>query len=194
MPTIRSPTNASTTSPPLVYYVDVDFEDKSNMYIGINGTVMHAGTTPPVFSSSWRHFALTYDQPYLILCNGAGFEVQQATNYDVSRDFTIAMTFAAADVTSKQGLLYKGTGSDVTSPQLDMSYRVEIDSGDKMVTLDDSRMATSTISYPSVQGRAVQSKPGHVLPARSSSSRPRLPPRTMRNPDSSRSLWPTIRS
>ena len=92
---------------------------------------MRATTTPPVFSSGWRHFSLTYAQPYTILCKGAGFEVKQASNYDFNRDFSVAMTFSASDVTAEQGLLYKGTGSDVTPPELSMSYRIAISGGER---------------------------------------------------------------
>ena len=102
---------------------------------------MQAPTTPPVFSSRWRHFALTYEQPYTMLCQGAGFEVKDGTNFNFSRDFSIAMTFSASDVDDEQGLLYKGTGSDNTSPELDMSYRVAVSNG--AVTLS-SPTATAT--------------------------------------------------
>ena len=86
---------------------------------------MHAATTPPVFSSGWRHFALTYSQPYVMLCQGAGFEVKQATNYDFNRDFSIAMTFAASDVNYDAGnSVQRDRGPTLPSPQLSMSYRV----------------------------------------------------------------------
>ena len=65
-------TYMASTSKPLVYDVDVDFEDGSDIYVRINNSVMRSTTTPPVFSSRWRHFALTYSQPYVILCQGAG--------------------------------------------------------------------------------------------------------------------------
>ena len=79
---------------------------------------MQAVTTPPVFSSRWRHLALTYSQPYVMMCKGAGFEVKDGSNYDFNRNFSIAMTFSASDVNTEQGLLYKGTASPITSPQL----------------------------------------------------------------------------
>ena len=63
-------TYLASTSKPLVYDVDVDFEDGSDIYVRINNSVMQATTTPPVFSSRWRHFALTYSQPYVILVRG----------------------------------------------------------------------------------------------------------------------------
>ena len=126
--------SASTAVPPLVYYLDVDFEDESDIYVRINETVMHAVTAPPVFTSGWRHFALTYAQPYVMLCLDAGFEVKQASNYNFDRNFSIAMTFSAHDVSSPQGLLYKGTGGPVPAPELSMSYRVGISGG--VVTFD----------------------------------------------------------
>ena len=46
---------------------------------------MQAVTTPPVFSSRWRHFALTYTQPYTMVCQGAGYEVADGTNYRLQR-------------------------------------------------------------------------------------------------------------
>ena len=88
-------------------------------------------------SSGWRHFALTYAQPYTILCQGNGFEVKGASNYDFNRDFSIAMTFSVSDVDTSQGLLYKGTGSDNTSPQLDTSYRVSVGQGTVNLQLFD---------------------------------------------------------
>ena len=130
-------TYMASTSKPLVYYVDVDFYDGADMYVRINNSMLRATTTAPVFSSRWRHFALTYSQPYVIVCQGAGYEVKQATDYDFNRDFSIAMTFAASDVNSNQGILYKGTGSDVTSPQLSMSYRVAIDGSAVTLTVTD---------------------------------------------------------
>jgi hypothetical protein len=126
--------SASTALPPLVYYVDVDFEDKSNIYLTINQTVMHAVTSAPVFTSGWRHFALTYAQPYVIWCDGAGFEVKQAANYNFDRNFSIAMTFSVSDANTPQGLLYKGTAGPVPPPQLDWSYRVGVGGG--FITFD----------------------------------------------------------
>jgi hypothetical protein len=152
-------TYSASTTQPLVYYVDVDFEDTSNIYVEINNTVMRAVATPPVFSSGWRHFALTYAQPFVMLCQGAGFEVKQATNYNFYRDFSVAMTFAVSDVTSEQGLLYKGTGSDVTSPELSMSYRVEISGGAVTLTITD---ATSTIS-PVFTGPTIEANKYHQV-------------------------------
>ena len=47
-----------------------------DIFITVNETVLHAVTTPPVFNSGWRHFALTYSQPYVMFMDGAGFEVK----------------------------------------------------------------------------------------------------------------------
>ena len=130
--------SASTALPPLVYYVDVDFENVSStsmdIFVTINDTVMQAVTTPPVFSSGWRHFALTYAQPYVMFCDDAGFEVKQASNYNFDRNFSIAMTFSVSDTMTQQGLLYKGTGGPVPAPQLSMSYRVGVSGG--FITFD----------------------------------------------------------
>jgi hypothetical protein len=130
-------TYSASTTVPLVYYVDVDFDDTSTIYVRINNTVMQAVTTPPVFSSRWRHFALTYGQPYTMVCQGAGYEVAAGTNYNVSSDFSIAMTFAASDVNTYQGLVYKGTGSDNTTPANNMSYRVCVHNGAVTLMLTD---------------------------------------------------------
>lgn len=131
-------TYAASTSDPLVYYADLDFEDDSNIYVGINNTVLHAEATPPVFSSGWRHVALTYEQPYTLLCQGAGFEVKKGSNYNFNRDFSIAMTFALSDGSLDQGLLYKGTASDITTPQLSMSYRVGVQAGHVTLQFTDA--------------------------------------------------------
>ena len=137
--------SASTSGPPLVYFVDVDFNSTSAIYVQINQNVLQATATPPVFSSGWRHFALTYTQPYVILCQGGGFEVKQGANYDFSRDFSIVMTVAASDVTTEQGLLYKGTGSSITTPQLDMSYRVTLNNGAVTLQITDGTSTESPV-------------------------------------------------
>jgi len=131
-------TYSSNTPAPLVHFVDVDFEDDSNIYIQVNDTVLHAAATPPVFSSGWRHVALTYQQPYTMLCQGGGFEVKKGDNFNFNRDFSIAMTFSVSDVNTEQGLLYKGTGSDTTTPQLSMSYRVGVSGGNVTLQLTDA--------------------------------------------------------
>ncbi len=144
-------TYAASTNSPLVYYVDVDFEDESDIFIAINNVVLSASATPPVFSSGWRHFALVYTQPYTMLCQGAGFEVKQATGYNFNRDFSIAMTFSLSDVTTEQGLLYKGTGSDNTSPELSMSYRVSVSGNHVVLSLTDGTSTIATFTGPEVQ-------------------------------------------
>lgn len=131
-------TYSASTSDPLVYFVDVDFDSSANIFVRVNNSVMSTVTTQPMFLSRWRRFALTYAQPYVILCQGNGFEVKQATNYNFSADFSIAMTFAASDVNSLQGLVYKGLGSDNTSPQLSMSYRVAVHDGAVSLMLTDA--------------------------------------------------------
>jgi len=122
-------TYSATTIEQLVHFVDIDFETDSSIYVQVNDTVMLATTTPPVFSSGWRHVALAYQQPYTMLCQGGGFEVKKGDNFNVSRDFSVAMTFSVSDVATEQGLLYKGTGSDNTASDLAMSYRVGLSGG-----------------------------------------------------------------
>ena len=145
-------TYMASTTDPLVYYVDVDFDDASTIYVRVNNTVMQAIATPPVFSSRWRHFALSYDQPYTMVCQGGGYEVADGTNYDLNGDFSVAMTFAASDVTTNQGLVYKGTGSANTTPSLAMSYRVGIHNGAVTLMLTDG---DGTIS-PEFTGPSIQ--------------------------------------
>ncbi len=131
-------TYKSATDSPLVFLTDVNFEDDSSIFIGINNTILHAVATPPVFSSGWRHFALTYQQPFTMLCKGAGFEVKKGTRYNFNREFSIAMTFSVTDPNRDQGLVYKGTGSDITSPELSMSYRVAISGGNVTLQFTDA--------------------------------------------------------
>lgn len=138
-------TYSSSTAAPLVRFVDVDFEDDSNIYVEVNDTVLHAAATPPVFSSGWRHIALTYQQPYTMLCQGGGFEVKKGDNYNFNRDFSIAMTFSASDIDTEQGLLYKGTGSDTTTPQLITSYRVGLSGGRVTLQLADADNVPSAV-------------------------------------------------
>jgi hypothetical protein len=141
-------TYSASTNTPVVYYVDVDFEldakQNPNIYLGINNSVMMTAPTPPVISSGWEHFALSYVQPYTIVCNGAGFEVAQGGNFNFTRDFSIAMTFSVSDVNTTQGLLYKGTASGTTSPYTDMSYRVGVANGSVTLQIKDGTGATST--------------------------------------------------
>jgi hypothetical protein len=150
-------TYSASTNTPVVYYVDVDFEldahQNPNIYLGVNNTVMTAAPTPPVISSGWEHFALSYVQPYTIVCNGgAGFEVAQGKNFNFTRDFSIAMTFSVSDVNTAQGLLYKGTASGTTSPYTDMSYRVGVANGSVTLQIKDG---TGTIS-PVFTGPPIQ--------------------------------------
>jgi hypothetical protein len=122
-------TYSVSTASPLVRFIDVDFEDNSNIYVEVNDTVVRTVATPPVFSSGWRHVALTYEQPYTMLCQGGGFEVKKGDNFNFNRDFSVAMTFSVTDVNTSQGLVYKGTGSDNTTPELAMSYRIGVSNG-----------------------------------------------------------------
>ena len=114
---------------PLIGYADINFAVASNIIVTLNDTVMHTVTTPPPFSAGWRHVSLTYTQPYAMNCQGAGFEVLDGSGFNFERDFSIAMTFAVTDIETTQGLLYKGTGADIGSPQLQTSYRVTVSAG-----------------------------------------------------------------
>ena len=142
--------NASTRTPPWVYFIDVDFWNRDTILVQINNTVMSAQTTPPVLSSGWRHFALTYEQPYVMMFTGAGYEVKQGTNYDFGREFTIVLNFSASDVSTEQGLLYKGTGSDTASPQLNMSYSVAIEDSAVSLAITDGALNYCKFTGPSV--------------------------------------------
>jgi hypothetical protein len=145
-------TYRASTYAPLVYDVDVDFHDDSEIFIRINNSVMQAATTPPVFSSRWRHFALTYQQPYTMVCQGAGYEVANGTNFNFSGDFSIAMTFAASDVDREQALVYKGSPSDNTTPALAMSYRVGIYNGSVTLKFTDGDGKLSpTFTGPAIE-------------------------------------------
>jgi len=144
-------TYLASTKAPLVYYVDVDFDSASEILVRINNMVMKTITTPPVFSSRWRHFALTYQQPYTMLCLGDGYEVADGSNFDVTSDFSLAMTFAAADVQTEQTLVYKGTGSPNTAPANAMSYRLGIANGTVTLAFTDGTGAVSpTFAGPSI--------------------------------------------
>ncbi len=144
---------------PLVYYVDVDFFNGYNIFVRINNTVMQAVTTPPVFTSRWRHFALTYSQPYVMLCLGAGFEVKDGTNYNFNRNFSIAMTFSVTDVNTQQGLLYKGTASSITSPELSFSYQVGVSGGNVTFQLTDTSLTDGQPTPSTIfQGPSIKAK------------------------------------
>jgi hypothetical protein len=139
--------SASTSAMP-VYYLDVDFEDASRIYIGINHAVMLASVAPPVFSSKWQHFALSYTQPYVMLCQGDGFEVQNGSNYNVARDFSIAFTFSAKDVTDPQGIVYKGAGSAIPTPDYLTSYRVTVENSTIALSFTDATGAAQKFTGP----------------------------------------------
>ena len=49
----------------------------------------------------------------------------------------MVMTFAAADVQTEQSLVYKGTGSNNTTPTLAMSYRLGIANGTVTLVFTD---------------------------------------------------------
>ena len=110
----------------LISYIDINFPDTSVIQLTVNDTVMFAGTTQPVFGSGWRHLALTYTQPYIMVCTGAPFVVADGNDLNFERDFTILMTISATPNGQTQGVLYKGTGSDVPAPQTQTSFRVTL--------------------------------------------------------------------
>jgi hypothetical protein len=111
---------------PLVSYIDITFPDTSIIQLTVNDTVMFAATTQPVFGSGWRHLALTYTQPYIMVCTGAPFVVADGSDLNFERDFTILMTMSAGENGATQGVLYKGTGSEVPAPQTQASFRVTL--------------------------------------------------------------------
>jgi hypothetical protein len=113
-------------SNPLVSYIDITFPDTSIIKLTVNDTVMYAGTTQPVFGSGWRHLALTYTQPYIMVCTGAPFVVADGSDINFERDFTILMTLSANPNGALQGVLYKGTGSAVPAAQTKTSFRVTL--------------------------------------------------------------------
>ena len=98
----------SSGNNPLIYYADIDFPDASSINVTVNDMVMQAVTTPPVFSSGWRHIALTYTQPYVMMCQGAPFVVANGSDFNFERDFTIAMTVSVSDTRRTQGLALQG--------------------------------------------------------------------------------------
>ena len=110
----------------LISYADITYVNASLIKVTLNGTVMEAQTTPSAFTSGWRHLALTYTQPYVMVCTGSPFVVADGSAFNFDRDFTIAMTIATSSTGTQQGLLYKGTGSDVLAPQMQTSFRVTL--------------------------------------------------------------------
>ncbi len=131
-----------------VSFIDVDFEDASDIYLQVNSTVMTASVVPPVFTSKWQHFVLSYTQPYVMVCQGAGFEVQNGTNYNVEREFSIAFTFSVSDANTTQGLVYKGSGSSIPSPQYVASYSVYVEGGQLILVFQDGAGQTHTFQTP----------------------------------------------
>jgi hypothetical protein len=111
---------------PLMSYLDITFPDTSTIKLTLNDTVVYAGTTQPVFGSGWRHLALTYTQPYIMVCTGAPFVVADGSDFNFDRDFTILMTISANEIGQTQGVLYKGTGSEVPAAQTQTSFRVTL--------------------------------------------------------------------
>jgi len=116
----------------LVSYANIDFPNTSLITVTVNDTVMQAQTTPSILTSCWRHLALTYTQPYVMVCTGSPFLVADGSGFNFERDFTIAMTIAASSTGTTQGLLYKGTGSDVPAAQTQSSFRVTLTSQNKV--------------------------------------------------------------
>ena len=98
---------------PLISYANIELPNTSLINMTLNDTVMQASTTPSALTSGWRHIALTYTQPYVMVCTGAPFVVADGSDFNFERDFTIAMTVAASVQGRTQGLLYKGTGVDI---------------------------------------------------------------------------------
>jgi len=139
--------NASTDNQS-VYFIDVGIQSPAGIYIKVNETLMAANPNPPVFSSRWRHLAVTYTQPYVMLCQGAGFEVKQnATNLNVNQDFSIVMTFSVQDISFDQGLLYKGNG---TAPAAGWSYRVGVIGGAVTLAFIDGNGTKQTFTGPTI--------------------------------------------
>lgn len=145
-------TYRASTDAPLVYYVDVDFKDDSTIFARINNTILSAQVTPPAFSTRWQHFALTYSQPFTMVCKGAGYEVKDGTNYNFNSDFSIALTFAATDVQARQGLVCKGAGGASTAPYASVSYAVEIFDGNVILSFLDGNGTMHQVYYgPQIQ-------------------------------------------
>ena len=133
MPVVQAPdshvfTYATDNDKSLVNFVDIDFPDRSQIGITVNKTALQAQLAPSGTTPGWRHVALTYTQPYVMVCTGAPFVVDDGSGFNFERDFTIAMTIAVSDIGAQQGLLYKGAGTPVSSaPQPGSSFRVTLD-------------------------------------------------------------------
>ncbi|GLQ91517.1 beta strand repeat-containing protein [Dyella acidisoli] len=117
----------------LIYYTDITFPNTSLITVTVNDTVMQASTTPSTLTTGWRHVALSYTQPYVMVCTGSPFVVANGSGFNFERDFTIAMTVAASATGNTQGLLYKGTGSAIPAPQTHASFRVTLDAQNHVV-------------------------------------------------------------
>ena len=152
---------ASDESDRPVSYITVNFDNSTTIRLRVNETTMRCITSPTVFTSGWRHFAFTYDQPYVMACNGDGFEVKQAGNFNFERDFGIIITFKVSDttyplmsqlsnITVPQGLLYKGTGSSSAPPELSMSYRVAVVNGKIEMSIAEGQGAVRKFAGPPV--------------------------------------------
>ena len=141
-----TPAASGATAP--VNFIDVDFEDASDIYLQVNSTVMKATVVPPVFTSRWQHFALSYTQPYVMVCEGAGFGVQNGTNYNVEREFSINLTFSVSDATTMQGLVYKGSGGPIQSPEYVTSYSVYVEGGQLYLAFQDGAGTAHSFASP----------------------------------------------
>ena len=116
----------------LISYANIDFPNTSTINVTVNDTVMQATTTQTALNSGWRHIALAYTQPYVMVCTGAPFVVANGSGFNFERDFTISMTIAASNTGAEQGLLYKGTGSDIPAAQTQTSFRVTLTAGNQV--------------------------------------------------------------
>jgi len=114
---------------------------------------MQSATIPPGFSRGWRHFALTYTQPYVMMLNGGGYEVKNGSNYDFDNDFSVVIIFSTSDTQVNQGLLCKSTGAATytPSPQLSMSYRVRLQSWNVILEVTHGTGVTTPLTGPSIQ-------------------------------------------
>ena len=137
---------------PLISYASIDFPNTSLITVTLNDTVMQASTTPSALNSGWRHIALTYTQPYVMVCTGASFVVADGSAFNFERDFTIAMTIAASSTGTDQGLLYKGTGSDIPAAQTQSSFRVTItDQNQVMLEVTNGDGTTGSFTGPALE-------------------------------------------
>ena len=131
----------------LISYANIDFPNTSTINVTVNDTVMQATTTQSALNSGWRHIALAYTQPYVMVCTGAPFVVANGSGYNFERDFTISMTIAASETGTEQGLLYKGTGSDIPAAQTQTSFRVKLTAANEVQIDVANGDGTSTGSF-----------------------------------------------